>query len=547
MEIRTQQQQEHSLQRFSTQSYYWWLLGLCLVGTTVAAFPTTTTTRRTGTITSETGGEASSSSSNYDSWLLRRGLQEAITDSTLIHPGWRDEVHAVWLNGPAHRSQLGSNWPPFGASGGQTTGSGCNPNVLGFSGYSDFDGRYCQPSSSALNDNPHLLLYSGKVALLLDASQTAVPGSVLPRLGATGRLNLDGTVNAVATPSPTPAPTNATNNDPNSNRNNDPNNTTNTTNDDGANVDGPQFLDAFTVFDFLEEGTEVLVTMKLECEQHGVVELAATPLPNAFAEFNVVRQGHAVTHVTVDELAWTSRDGQPFVFDQNPACAQVNVTEYGMQDNMTLNSNETCLAPIANCCQDELCYCNRNFITGTEPSSCSSTDYPLCVFDDPLIDVWGTCHEVSAPKDPDDLECFSNADCPKPGFSLCQFRRCYMDVERDCFLPHPWLDITLWGDSISIVAKWEPNANGGDICTGSVRIEATNVQDRSQAGTPSTSIAHTQSYTVGQVSLLLTGDEGSATLSDATGTSADIGDIVVTGSSGTDVLYRNEYGDIVME
>ncbi|KAL7568304.1 hypothetical protein ACA910_022639 [Epithemia clementina (nom. ined.)] len=503
-----------------------------------------------------------------------RLLQRTITASTLnaIQPTWRDEVHAVWINGPVPRSQLNTAvWPAFGGkndsdSGGTTSGQ-CNPNANDYTGYSEDGTSYCQASNSNFNVNPILVVYSGNVGLVLDASYggNALGGSVVSKIGNTQGLDIDGSELDVGE------------NGAEGNGNNTNTNTNNT----GTTVEGDasSFLPARAVVEYLPTDTSVRLTVELICETHGFVELTALPISGQYAEINLVRHGPQVVHLTVDKLYWVNRTGYPFLFVQNPLCSDNNNNNSGNSssssssnatttrqfDNTTLNSNATCPAAITNCCQDELCFCNQNYISGSETSSCPLPEFPICVFDSP-DDDWGTCWEAVAPRDSATPSCNSNTDCTNPTYPKCQYGRCYVDVEADCTLPAPYLDITVWGDALSILAKWGTNTNG-DVCSGQARLEAS-----FGTGGATTAVTELGDYTAGQLSLLLTPPDFSAeeegeddgldggnstttpsamendkSLANAGPSSGDIGDLTVTGSSGTNVMYRNLIGDIIVE
>ena len=75
------------------------------------------------------------------------------------------------MNGPTDTAQLGGGWPNFGA-GKEYSNGVCNfaNSETRFTGHVQNGGLYCKRSSTALDDNPHLAIYSGNVGVVLDAS-----------------------------------------------------------------------------------------------------------------------------------------------------------------------------------------------------------------------------------------------------------------------------------------------------------------------------------------------------------------------------------------
>ena len=109
--------------------------------------------------------------------------REASADEA--QPGARDTVHTLWLNGPTHSSKLGGGWPSFG-TGGSTSGQ-CDVGSLGdaFTGYNT-NGQYCMKASPALDEQPQLLIHSGRVGVVVDVGGAEAGSSVanlFPKLG----------------------------------------------------------------------------------------------------------------------------------------------------------------------------------------------------------------------------------------------------------------------------------------------------------------------------------------------------------------------------
>ena len=101
-----------------------------------------------------------------------------------IQPSPRDVCHAVWMHGPTHGGKLGGQWPTFAPKGNRDTSAQCTTRDDRFTGYNG-NGQYCEKASDELNTNAHLLLYSGHLAVVVDAAgisaATPQPSSTRPR------------------------------------------------------------------------------------------------------------------------------------------------------------------------------------------------------------------------------------------------------------------------------------------------------------------------------------------------------------------------------
>ena len=127
-----------------------------------------------------------------------------------VQPSSRDVVHSVWVNGPAFSAKLPSGassaWPQFQAGVATRAGSQCSRDDTRYTGYDD-SGLYCEAASPALDENAHLLLYSGRLGVVVDAGGLAAQASsntrnLFAKLGALGgrpgRLSIVTTVAKVA-------------------------------------------------------------------------------------------------------------------------------------------------------------------------------------------------------------------------------------------------------------------------------------------------------------------------------------------------------------
>lgn len=111
-----------------------------------------------------------------------------------VQPSSRDAVHAVWPHGPTFSEKLPSGaaapWPTFAEGVASRSGARCSTRDERYTGY-DEDGSYCEAASTALDTNAHLLLYSGRLGLVVDAGGlTAAADSglrnLVPKVGALG-------------------------------------------------------------------------------------------------------------------------------------------------------------------------------------------------------------------------------------------------------------------------------------------------------------------------------------------------------------------------
>ena len=108
-----------------------------------------------------------------------------------VQPSAFDTVHAVWINGPTYSQKLPSSassaWPEFQANVPTRSGLRCTTrDDTRYTGYDD-SGVYCEAADTALDDNAHLLLHSGRLAIVVDAGGLRGSGgarNLFPKLGA---------------------------------------------------------------------------------------------------------------------------------------------------------------------------------------------------------------------------------------------------------------------------------------------------------------------------------------------------------------------------
>jgi hypothetical protein len=473
-----------------------------------------------------------------------------VTPSFLPKP--RDEVHAVWINGPAHSGQLGGHWPKFGGSlQSWAANNQCDQTSASvrFTGYTS-SGGYCQPSSDNLDLNPHLALYSGKVGMILDASFNGE--NMIPKLGSTGSFPF------------------------------------------------PNGFDANSINRNLTS-SQVKTTLSLTCPGLGEQVVKASPVNGERAMFGLVRQGHAVSHITVHNLGWNTATGQPVkTSNESPRCddstPQTNpdnancLADYGNTDSRSCqdpeypicvgfiagqnwgrcyeitairdpntincaedyqpNANDPCPNPTYPTCDGGKCYetpakdpsnqnCNQNYNTGTS-KPCLNPEFPTCKGFIQGV-KWGTCY-TSPVVDPNNPSCTQDygpvTSCQDPSYPICNYERCYADL-NSCFLREPWYDVTVWGDSIALHFHWDGTTNVPSDCTGTVTLEAQIVGE--------TPIQVTKNFkTSSEASMLLTAKEGDSILTDNTNTDI-MSNITVTSPTASGIVKRDTFGDFVVE
>ena len=108
-----------------------------------------------------------------------------------VQPSERDVVHAVWVNGPTISGKVTSRtWPHFGSGASSSSSSVCTTHGDYFTGYDD-EGSYCEPADGTLDEESLLVLHSGHVAIVVDAG--GLSGSIggrnmFPKIGSVSGL-----------------------------------------------------------------------------------------------------------------------------------------------------------------------------------------------------------------------------------------------------------------------------------------------------------------------------------------------------------------------
>lgn len=178
-----------------------------------------------------------------------------------VQPALADTVHAVWLNGPSHSGKVGG-FPTFGDATGNTGTKCTQRDDELYTGY-DANGNYCEQASTALNDQAHLLIHSGRLGIVFDAGGLKAAASsgtrnLLPKLGAVPKEVSEGT--------------------------------------------------SREVYDALPANTETSITLTLSGCSSATDDATYTlgAPDNAFVQAGLVRHGHAVTQVTLSGLEFQS-------------------------------------------------------------------------------------------------------------------------------------------------------------------------------------------------------------------------------------------------
>lgn len=418
-----------------------------------------------------------------------------------------------------------------------------NARFVFTSGYQS-NGGFCEYASDALDQNPHLVMYSGNVGLVLDAS--AKNGNLFPKLGSTAEFVQD------------------------------------------------KDFKATDVYSDLAESS-VTASLSINCPDVGTSILTASPLQ--VAEFGLVRQGHAVTQVIVEQLEWTTDAGELYAMD--PLCDQEPVQypspfnciyDYGVVERNG-DTHRSCPDPGYPTCVGFVAgsrwgKCNSDpLIQGDQPCSsdygvggasvsnpCETTDFPTCTgskcYADPVADPsnqncnqhfeagrswpckdpnhptclgfiqgssWGKCHSVATNDESCDSDYGTEAgSCGTQDYPICNENNLCSKDPVSCFLEKPWLDITMWGDSIALHIHWDGST--ADQCSGQVHFEVKMGSKVLQKKADFKSETKTGVLLIGDGGGLL--QEQASPLADRTITSS---------SSGTQVLERPDFGDFIVE
>ena len=218
--------------------------------------------------------------------------------ATAAQPDLRDRVHTLWMHGPTYPSKpkmSGTTWPSFGTGSVKSSGT-CDPTRQGFTGYegSTATSGYCSPASSGFKDDPaHLLIHSGRLAVVLDA---AASSGLIAKLGVVSETNATssaGVYNSLSAASlnvtldvrketDTPQPQ-----------------TQNCASDHG-NANSPCRDAAFPTCKGFVTNSAWGTCWGTQFES-GSFSLA---IDNTNAQVQLVRQGHAVAHILATNLNW---------------------------------------------------------------------------------------------------------------------------------------------------------------------------------------------------------------------------------------------------
>jgi len=424
---------------------------------------------------------------------------EHVASADVVQPSWRDEVHAVWLNGPSNSAQLGGNWPNFSDQAPLLYASEhvCDPARTAYTGYKT-SGAYCQASSNGLNANPHLVMYSGLVGFVLDAS--AQDGNFFPRLGSTSSGALTET------------------------------------------------MDATDAFESLTS-SEVTATLNVQCTSIPQTTLTAkTAIGASVAEFGLVRKGHAVTQVTIDKLDWRTDTGDLFVID--PVCNEglEETTSDCSSDFGTPAANNPCDTTDFPNCEGGMCYsgqvqdpsnsnCNQDYGAGN--SNPCPLEYPNCVGFEQGVS-WGRCFSSTTNSEVCDADYgATQGPCTSQDYPLCNLatNKCYRD-ESTCFLKSPWYDVAIWGDLVTINLHWDGASSPG--CSGTVKLDVS-------VGTDLTIQKTADFSTESKVAVLLAAQESSSLLADKSNGDSNTDVNVFSSTVGATVLERSDFGDFIVE
>ena len=312
-----------------------------------------------------------------------------------VQPSHADVVHTVWLNGPAHTGK--AQWVPKNFNAKKTTE--CTTFDDKFTGYTT-TGQYCAPSTTTLDDQPHLLIYSGRMSVVLDAGGiNGEPASrnLIPKLGSLSQVSQQ----------------------------------------TAATMKPKEIYDATT----LASADISLITTCSGGDGTATTKYFLGTEQTRFVPIGLVRQGHVVTQVTLSSLVFHDEKGLLFgpcsqfqpVVDPNPTSS----------DNGSPNCN------------------------GSPKWGCTNPTYPKCVG---FVQgsSWGKCH------------------------SICTAAE-----------PTMWMEVSAWGDSLSIRLKWDAPFAISDGCVGEIKMSVTS-DDGTVAGSRAITLGSTNQPVSGaEVSLHL--------------------------------------------
>ena len=293
-----------------------------------------------------------------------------------VQPSSRDVVHSVWVNGPAFSAKLPSGassaWPQFQAGVATRAGSQCSRDDTRYTGYDD-SGLYCEAASPALDENAHLLLYSGRLGVVVDAEGLAAQASsntrnLFPKLGALG---------GTARP-----------------------------------------REAYNAL----SAVATSITLDVTCSSGTATYVLGTSTEDSYVQVGLVRQGHAVTQVTLSGLEFQSAtSGGVFGPCESFSPEQQSDAAFAaaVGRRLTHTSNH---------------HCNQDHGGASHP--CPSSDFPNCVG---FVQgaSWGKCYSV----------------CTASGAH-----------------PNLWGELSIWGDSVAFELAWDTDFTLSAGCTGSITV-----------------------------------------------------------------------------
>ncbi|CAB9515166.1 Cohesin domain [Seminavis robusta] len=267
-----------------------------------------------------TPGKSSFLRTNNNATLTSRRLTRV--DAHTVQPFAGDEVHTVWIHGPSHKAQLGGYWPGLGDTvRTYPAGHACDPQRDAYTGYHD-NGAYCQVMNDHFEKNPHLVVHSGNLGMVLDAS-AAQDGTLVRQLGAV--------------------------------------------------TEGQSTEEIYETLPY----SNACATLTLMCTNlTGIdysVTLTAGLEPDTKAKLGLIRQGHAVTHIDVRELHWLVKEtGQHL---RKPECD--GLPEEPVQDPSNENCNTDYGIPYGRSCQNPDYPICADHIQGQQWGKCYS-DPSIC-------------------------------------------------------------------------------------------------------------------------------------------------------------------------
>jgi hypothetical protein len=386
---------------------------------------------------------------HYILWLLL-GVASAPRPATVheVQPTLRDATHAVWLHGPTHSGKVDASaaaaWPHFSSSMGTRSGARCATlDDARYTGY-DEGGQYCEAASTALDDNAHLLVFSGRLGVALDAGGLKAAAN-------SGSRNLFTKLGALSGAAATPSE---------------------------AHGSLPSVTSSITL--------DVTCSGELTTYVLGAKD-------NGFVQVGLVRQGHTVTQLSLTGFEFQSATSggvygpcETFVSTQQSNAdftAAAGGRRLDATSSVTDGPNATDTLNIMNIdtsdLTDALNVMHMPKLTGVPTTFTSAPN----VMDAPTFtlppNATGTARRLTHNTNHHCNQDYGGAShpCPSAAYPKCVgfvqgsgWGKCWSECTASGGHPNLWGELSVWGDAINFELAWDGDFDLGAGCTGSVGV-----------------------------------------------------------------------------